>query len=172
MHPLPYRLFILDKDGTLTKCTVPGQPCPNSPGEWDFMPNVVETLSQYNWSRQPGHKVFAMATNQGGVARCFMTEETAHDICQSVIQGLTTTMAAIDNPPVIHSNAFLYDMSTSYKPDDPRRKPNPGMLWELMMDFGVSRFETLFIGDQESDAAAAHNAGCEYMAAHQFFGWM
>lgn len=31
------KLIIFDADGTLRRCTVPGQPCPNKDGEWELM---------------------------------------------------------------------------------------------------------------------------------------
>ena len=62
-HPFPYQLFIFDADGTLRRCTVPGQPCPNQPGEWELLPNVVETLHHYDWRVRD----YAIVSNQGGI---------------------------------------------------------------------------------------------------------
>lgn len=39
------KLIIFDADGTLRRCTVPGQPCPNKADEWELMPGAKERLA-------------------------------------------------------------------------------------------------------------------------------
>ncbi len=51
----------------------------------------------------------------------------------------------------------------------PRKKPAPGMLLELMAEFGVRPDETLFVGDAESDRVAAARAGCSFAWADDYF---
>ena len=51
----------------------------------------------------------------------------------------------------------------------PRKKPEPGMLVELMREFGVTPDETLFVGDAESDREAAKRAECHFAWAEEFF---
>ncbi|SEL47558.1 phosphoglycolate phosphatase [Pseudoxanthomonas sp. GM95] len=41
----------------------------------------------------------------------------------------------------------------------PQRKPAPEPLWHLCQQFGVEAKSALMVGDSESDAHAAHNAG-------------
>lgn len=41
----------------------------------------------------------------------------------------------------------------------PQRKPAPEPLWHLATQFGVEPGKSLMVGDSESDALAAHNAG-------------
>ncbi len=50
-----------------------------------------------------------------------------------------------------------------------RKKPEPGMLLELMAEFDVSPSETLFVGDAESDYEAAKRAGCRFAWSDEFF---
>lgn len=68
------KLIIFDADGTLRRCTVEGQPCPNTSGQWELMPNVKETLSRF----EDVH--FAIASNQAGVALGYMTEKAARGL--------------------------------------------------------------------------------------------
>lgn len=51
------------------------------------------------------------------------------------------------------------------------RKPQPGMLHDIMRHFGVSQSETLFVGNAPSDQEAARRAGVEFARAWDFFGW-
>lgn len=57
-----------------------------------------------------------------------------------------------------------------YNANDPRRKPNPGMLLEGMKHVGVEASETLFVGDRDEDEQAAKNAGVDFVWAKDFFG--
>jgi histidinol phosphatase-like enzyme len=72
----PVKLYIFDADGTLRGCTVPGQPCPNRPGEWELLPGVRERLARIGWDERAGPH-FAVATNQGGVGLGYFTEREA-----------------------------------------------------------------------------------------------
>lgn len=47
------KLIMFDADGTLRRCTVPGQPCPNNPDEWELMPNIKETLQLFKIEHTP-----------------------------------------------------------------------------------------------------------------------
>jgi len=69
-------LYIFDADGTLRRCTVLGQPCPNRPDEWELLPGVQKKLATIDWSSNR----FAIASNQGGVALGFLTLQAAADM--------------------------------------------------------------------------------------------
>ena len=45
------------------------------------------------------------------------------------------------------------------------------MLERLAHRFGVSKDETLFVGDMERDCEAARRAGIRFEWAWDFFGW-
>jgi FMN phosphatase YigB (HAD superfamily) len=45
------------------------------------------------------------------------------------------------------------------------------MLEDIMQHYGVKPGETLFVGNHETDRAAAARAGSEFMWAAEFFGW-
>lgn len=49
------------------------------------------------------------------------------------------------------------------------RKPAPGMLIEVMENYGRTPDETLMVGDSEDDKSAAEAAGCDFMWAWEFF---
>lgn len=151
-------LIIFDADSTLRKCTVPGQPCPNKPGEWELMPNVRETLAKYDWSET----VLGIASNQGGVGLGFLSIQDAYQmLCDLVVEatGRFPPQGCIQVCP--HSP----DAGCSC------RKPKPEMLFRIMRFWGAHPSETLMVGDREDDRLAAEAAGCAFQWAKDFFGW-
>ena len=116
-HPVPYRFLIFDCDGTLRRCTVPGQPCPDKPGEWELLPNTRETVQHY-----PEDALFGMASNQGGVALGFLDFNQAWNLLMACWQVLGI--------PLLRT----YTMLCPHHPKAgcPCRKPLPGMLCVLM----------------------------------------
>jgi D-glycero-D-manno-heptose 1,7-bisphosphate phosphatase len=154
------RLYIFDADGTLRWTTVPGQPCPNRPGEWKLMPNVKEILSHMNWG--PLGLLLGVASNQGGVALGYLTKAMAYQLIEATLVEAIgfvppgTIIAMCVCPPEAHCEC---------------RKPNPGMLLRIMQILDVDPQETLYIGDLAIDREAARRAGVAFMWAHEFFHW-
>jgi D-glycero-D-manno-heptose 1,7-bisphosphate phosphatase len=153
-------LIIFDKDGTLTEFD--GRPA-NHPEEQKLLPGVAERIAQL---RERGCKI-AIASNQGGVAWGFISYDQA--------EALMADAAA-----KIGADAWRFC------PHDPRaagkpganeeyavacscRKPEPGMLIELMQQFGATPDETLFVGDRDEDREAARRAGVRFISAKRFF---
>lgn len=158
-----HKLIIFDADGTLRRTTVPGQPCPNRPGEWELISGVKEVLSKFNWGSPAEHKVgFGIASNQGGVGYGFLSAEMARallaDMVGEVFDGFVSP--------------GLIQMCPHRKDDDCRcRKPEPLMLQRLMWVWNARPSDTLYVGDMDSDREAAERAGCDFMWAWEFFGW-
>ena len=76
-----YKLIIFDADDTLRFCTVPGQPCPNKPGEWKLLPKVKEKLAEFDWgSPLEGKIAYGIASNQGGVGVGYFSAEMAYQL--------------------------------------------------------------------------------------------
>ncbi len=156
-----YDLIIFDADGTLRRCTVPGQVCPNAPDQWELLPGVIETLATIDWgSPSRGRAGLGIASNQAGIARGYLTEELARMMLEDTVE------AAAGFRPVAGSIELC--------PHGTRegcscRKPEPGMLLRLMDFWGTPPEKTLFVGDMESDRGAAVNAGCDFLWAADFF---
>lgn len=140
-----YKLFIFDADGTLRRCTVPGQPTPNRHDEWELMPNVREVLAQFDWSKH----AFGVASNQAGVALGFLSEQVARKLLVNMIFQAT---GILPQPEIIQMCVHAVDAGCSC------RKPQPGMLIALMELWKVSPADTLY-------------AGCDFTWAKWFFGW-
>ena len=60
-----------------------------------------------------------------------------------------------------HLDAVEYDIGL----DSPRRKPQPGMLLDLMRDWPIDIGKSIMIGDKEADAQVGYNAG---IVGHQY----
>jgi len=150
----PARLIIFDADGTLRRCTVPGQPCPNKDGEWEVIPGVKERIAGL-----PEGTHLAIASNQGGVGLGLMTLEIALELLRELSQQATGGRAWV--------------LLCPHAPKDgcACRKPSPKMLFEAMEPLGMKPRETLYVGDMESDREAAQRAGVAFAWACEFFGW-
>lgn len=167
-HPIPgKRLLIFDADGTLRRCTVPGQPCPNTSDEWELLPNVVETLDRYDW--QGRHIWCAIISNQGGIGLGYLKECTA----RKLLQDLRVAMFKSNNQP--------WHTTIELCPHAPAegcvcRKPSPVMLEAVQMPMHSQGFlhgpdQVLYVGDMESDREAAERAKIDFCWAKDFFGW-
>ncbi|HEV2762547.1 MAG TPA: HAD-IIIA family hydrolase [Pyrinomonadaceae bacterium] len=159
-HERPVKLYIFDADGTLRYSTVPGQPCPNKPGEWALLPGVREKLSTIKWGE--GGALFGVASNQGGVGMGYMTKEAAYSL-------LAEMVSAAFGRPAPPGSIELCTCAPHVNCDC--RKPKPLMLLRLMRRFNAARAETLFVGDMDRDEEAARRAGVRFAWARDFFGW-
>lgn len=75
------KLYVFDADGTLRRCTVPGQPCPNKPGEWELLPGVEGRLARIDWNITG----LGILSNQGGIALGHLSEDMAYQLlCDTV----------------------------------------------------------------------------------------
>ncbi len=154
-----YKLVIFDADGTLRRCTVANQPCPNKEGEWELIAGVKEHLATIPW-KERGIRI-GIASNQAGIAAGFMDAETAKDLLDEMFE------AAFGFAPRVDLLLFC-----EHAPTTPCncRKPKPGMIDCIRFEGRASRQRTLFVGDLESDEQAARNAGVDFQWAWEFFG--
>lgn len=155
--PDTVRLIIFDADGTLRRTTVAGRPCPHGPGEWELLPRVRETLSAIDWS---AHRL-GIASNQDQIAYGWLSAEMARQLFTTLIAEATDgrTEAVIRFCP--HALETVCHC----------RKPQPGMLLEIMQACELAPAQTLFVGDAETDREAARRAGISFVWAWDFFGW-
>ncbi len=96
----------------------------------------------------------AVVTNQSVVGRGIITPAQLDAIHADLTARLAAAGAVLD--------ALLF------APDTPdrataRRKPGPGMLLEAMARFQAPPADALMIGDQPTDAEAAHRAGVDFI---------
>lgn len=158
MRVKDYELIIFDADGTLRRCTVEGQPCPNKPGEWELIPGVKERLGQIDWG--VSGTWLGIASNQAGVACGFLDEQVAYQMLDDMVVEATGRW-----PPT----GCVQLCPHAVEGDCLCRKPKPLMLERVMRQWNVEPSWTLFVGDMESDRAAAIAAEVDFMWAKDFF---
>lgn len=114
--------------------------------EFEFLPGVFEALEKFN--KQFKHII--IFTNQRGVGRGLMSEDSLNDIHQKMVAEIELHNGRIDK---------IY-YCTAVNTDDPNRKPNIGMALLAKKDFPDIDFsKTVMIGDSELDMQFARNCG-------------
>lgn len=139
------KLFILDRDGVIN---ADSDAYIKTPEEWHPIPGSLKAIAALN----NADKLVAVATNQSGVGRGYYTLDTLTAIHDKMLNALKAEGG--------HLDALAYCPHT---PDDgcDCRKPNPGMLQNLLSQFeGVNPDEVLMVGDALRDLEAAWALGC------------
>lgn len=175
LHPLPYRVSLLDVDGTLRRTTVPGHPCPNQPGEWELLPHVADVLAVYSQRHGSALGSWRLVSNQGGVGLGYLSWGTAYQLL------IEPARAAFALPSSLREDDI--GQSIAWCPHAPQarcfcRKPRPFLLMAAVPwdDRGrrtdpLRPEHVLYIGERESDRACAQRAGIPFCWAHEFFAW-
>lgn len=138
------RLVILDRDGVINQCReryVPG------PDEWEPIPGSLAAIASLCLA---GFKV-AVATNQSQIGRGLMEPEklaAVHSLLEDQVRQLGGRIELILYCPHAPDAGCLC------------RKPAPGMLRQISQQLDMPLVGTAFVGDAETDLAAAAAAGC------------
>lgn len=158
-----YLLAIIDLDGTCRRCTTPGRPCPNDVGEQELIPEAVDQIAVL---LQAGYKI-GFATNQAGPAYGFSSR---HRVWGAIEEFKTMLTRALRDRDIEWFEGVITVM-VSWDKAGYMRKPQPGMLDSLMVQFGAEPEDALMIGDSlKADRGAAYNAGCDFLLAEDWHG--
>jgi D-glycero-D-manno-heptose 1,7-bisphosphate phosphatase len=138
------QLIILDRDGVINHDSADYI---KSADEWIPIPGSLEAIAQLN---QAGF-IVAIATNQSGIGRGYYSEQTLLQMHEKMDRLLAPLQGRID--------------AIRYCPHGPDsgcacRKPNSGMIEDLMHHFEVLPQQTLVVGDAFRDIQAGKNLGC------------
>ena len=106
-----------------------------------------------------GFRVFVV-TNQSGVARGLFDDAAVQALHRWMAAEIAHSGGRIDDWRYAPHHPQAVDVRFRH-PDHPWRKPNPGMLEDLMAHWPTDRARSLLIGDQPRDLAAAAAAGVE-----------
>ncbi len=150
-------LIVFDKDGTLIASY--GRRPANTLREQVFLPGVLAKCARL---RAAGHTL-AVASNQGGVAYGILSRADARALVRDVARRIgASAWRCCPHHPGGRVAEYTVECNC--------RKPKPGMILDIMYKLGFERSQTIYIGDQESDAQAAAAAGVRFISAHEFFG--
>lgn len=149
--------LFLDRDGVINHDD-------NYVGTFDRVRWVDGAAAAVRLANDLGYYVFVV-TNQAGVARGFYSEDDVKALHARMALTLRELGATIDDWRYCpyHPDAAI----DRYRGMHPWRKPEPGMLLDLMDHWPVDAAGSLLVGDQLSDLAAAKAAG---VGAKQFLG--
>lgn len=140
-----------DRDGVLNVDTG----YPHRPDQIEWVPGALQAVRMAN---EAGYYTFVV-TNQAGVARGYYGEDDVKALHSWMNGELQKSGAHIDRFEYCptHPDGTV----APYGRADRRRKPNPGMLQDLMRDFPVDAARSFLVGDRPGDIEAATGAGVE-----------
>jgi histidinol-phosphate phosphatase family protein len=147
----------LDRDGVL----IEDSGYPHDPALVRWVPGAAAAVKRLN---DAGYHVFVV-TNQAGVGRGYYAEAQVGVLHRWMAARLAEAGAHVDafEHCPHHPEAALPE----YRRTCRRRKPEPGMILDLLEAWPTDRARSFLIGDKESDLAAARAAG---IPGHHFTG--
>jgi D-glycero-D-manno-heptose 1,7-bisphosphate phosphatase len=138
------RAVFLDRDGVLN-VYLPGDYV-RTPDQLHLLPGAAEAVRRCKGAGLP---VFVIS-NQQGVAKGLMTDADLVAVDAELHRAVAAEGGHIERSYYCtHASADSCDC----------RKPQPGLLRCAAAENGISLADSVFIGDTETDAAAAHAAG-------------
>ena len=148
-HDLPRPAVFFDRDGTLTV----DNGYTHRPQDLAFVPGAIAAVKRVN---DLGYHAF-LVTNQSGVARGYFTEQDVHVFHDHLQHALRAAGAHLDD---IRYCPYLEGATIpAYARRSDWRKPEPGMLLDLMRTWPVAAAQSLVVGDKDIDVQAAAAAG-------------
>ncbi len=143
--------LLLDRDGTLNI----DYGWVGTSARWEFFPGAEDAVRA---ATQAGWHVF-IVTNQSGIARGFYTEAAMHALHAEVADRLRAAGGTIDDIRYcpFHPTARL----AAFRQQSDWRKPQPGMLQDLIRAWRLDPARCVMVGDQPTDVQAAEAAGVQ-----------
>ena len=145
----PKKYIFLDRDGTLN-VKAPKACYIEKPEDFKWLPDARESVKRLN---DAGYKVI-LISNQPGIARGNLTEESLNKIHDKMNQELREIGASIDH---------IYYCSHNWDDGCECRKPKPGMFYKAQKDLSIDLTKCWMLGDDERDMHAGGDAGCKCM---------
>ena len=155
-----HRYLFADLDGTLID-TKSGKLFPKDKNDWVLKNDVIKAIKKYD------PEYLFIASNQGGIEKGFVKLD-------DFIQKITSICKEIHSE--IPGLVIAYRYCSSNDKNNYNRKPNPGMIEDLMDVYDCRKSQCLMIGDasglsgqfSDSDKKCAENADIKYMDINEF----
>ena len=141
--------LILDRDGVINKDVEYA----NRPEQIEWVDGIFESVKEAN---DRGLYVFVV-TNQAGVARGLYNEESVRALHAWMNQQFRARGAHIDD--FVYCPHHPTEGHGGYRLACNCRKPNSGMVLDLIRRWPIDPARSIFVGNRESDLQAAQNAG-------------
>ena len=151
------KAIFLDRDGVINELVYHEEPgiidSPFTVVQFKLLPGVAGIIKQF---RDRGYKVIIIS-NQPGVAKQHMSEETFNAISQKMRDELAGDGAFLDGEYYCfhHSEAKVAELKVNCE----CRKPKPGLLLQAAQDLGIDLSQSWMIGDGLTDVKAGKAAG-------------
>lgn len=156
MAALSYKAVIFDRDGTLNRTTQilragqqPTDPTDGyvlSPDELELLPTAVQAVALL---RQNGILPFVF-TQQNCIYKGLVAADVVDDI-------------HVHMNSLLGQHAQIEAFYVASSPDDPRAKPAPTMIHEIMAAYDLAPYEVVVLGDSRRDCQAAQAAGVDFI---------
>lgn len=140
------RTVFLDRDGTVNR-KAPRACYIEEPEQFIWLDGAKEAIKLLN---DNGYRVI-MITNQPGIARGNLSEETLQTIHEKMEKELLEIGAHVDK---------IYYCPHGWNEGCECRKPKPGMLYQAQKDYSLNLTKCILIGDDNRDIEAGNAAGC------------
>lgn len=137
------RAVFLDRDGTINM----DSNYLRDPDEFQLIPGTGEAIKALN---DAGWLVIVI-TDQSGIGRGWLTEETLNLIHQRMATHLAVYGAHVD--AIYHCPHTPYDQCSC-------RKPSPEMVFRAAQEHNIDLRKSWFVGDRAKDVETGHRAGC------------
>lgn len=174
-------ILLFDFDGTLVE-TASGKTFATDLTDMRIKTDVINKILDI--MQDNGVKVFAIVSNQGGVGLGYVAASDIEAKIEYVLRCVHDMAVKRGIRGVLYEKRLCY----SYNKQDPMRKPNTGMIDDILMkckdiimpgmNFSQLKGCSLMVGDasglpgqfSDSDKVCAENAGIDYMDVIQFLG--
>jgi D-glycero-D-manno-heptose 1,7-bisphosphate phosphatase len=153
---MSYKAVFLDRDNTLIED--PGYI--SDPSLVKLLPGVEQAVRSLSGA---GYKI-VVVTNQSGIARGLLTEETLAKIHAEMTRQVEAHGVKLDG--VYYCPFHPEGTVERYAVDSDLRKPKPGMLLQAARDLDIDLRESWMVGDSPRDIEAGQRAGCRTIRIH------
>ena len=151
------KVVFLDRDGVINELVYYSEhgiiDSPFTVEQFKLFPGVGEAIKRFH---EMGYKVI-LVSNQPGIAKGNMSEETSNKIRQKMKEELAKDGASLDGEYYCfhHPEAKVERLKANCE----CRKPKPGLLLQAAKDMDIDLSKSWMIGDGLIDVKAGKNAG-------------